>query len=103
MCNSAGPRYVRFPHRPLRHDQLLRPGRERVEGQTQVQPGGKNAPTLRATAGKETRRLKLCQTSKTHVSTLFRHDVGHRKIQSTKKLNKKVAKKDFLQSCINFK
>merc|ERR1719499_1970058 len=41
------------------------------QGQTQVQPGGKNAPTMRATAGKETRRLKLCQTSKTHFLHFF--------------------------------
>ena len=80
---------MRFPHRSLRHDQLLRPGRERVQGPAQVQPSGENAPALRTPARKETRRLKICLKLIRHVSTLFRH-VGQENIKC-----KKVAKKDF--------
>ena len=76
---------MRFPHRSLRHDQLLRPGRERVEGQTQVQPGGENAPTLRATAGKETRRLKLCLLQRRMFLHFFvmMWDTGKYKVQKS--------------------
>ena len=77
LCHlHTGPRHVRFPHRSLRHDQLLRAGRERVQSQTQVQPGGENAPAMRTTTRKKTRRLKMCQTPKTFFFTFLSWVIG---------------------------